>query len=200
MKKIGRKRLTVSDLQPVVTGGVESGGRSAQRASAAPSLAGGRLHNGDLTASDMGVSARARHNGGILVEARSVSVQGNVVMVGAKARYECLLDQLLDQEVIKPELYDAGVWLRSLYLRTRVSEGVSRYGDLGFDRDGGRSSFGPEMSDELAWNLRVLRDTMLSLGGHWASLRKLCCDDQMPASRRTLNDGLSALAKLRGFV
>ncbi|TQV80859.1 hypothetical protein [Denitrobaculum tricleocarpae] len=129
-----------------------------------------------------------------------MSVQGNILMLGARAKYECLLDQLLDQEVIAPELYDAGVWLRSLYLRTRSNEGVARYGDLGFDRDGGRSSFGPEMSDELAWNLRAMRDTMLSLKEHWFTLRRLCCDDRMPRSRRAVIEGLSALAKLRGFV
>ena len=154
---------------------------------------------GEMNLSDLGASARARHHGGVVIEAREVSVQGNVVMVGAKAKYECLLDHLLDSEVIEPVLYDAGVWLRSLYLRTRQSEGVSRYGDLGYDRDAGRTSYGPEMSDEQAWNLKVLRDTMLSMGAHWAAVRRLCCDDRMPASRQALTDGLSELAKLRGF-
>ena len=56
------------------------------------------------------------------------------------------------------------------------------------------------MSDELAWNLRALRDTMLSLGEHWLTLRRLCCDDRMPRSRRAIVESLSALAKLRGFV
>ena len=155
---------------------------------------------GVLDVSDFGARNRAFHHGGVVVEVRETSVQGNVVMVGARAKYECLLDQLLDRDVITPELYDAGVWLRSLYLRTRCSEGVSRYGDLGFDRDGGRSGYGPEMSDELAWNLRALRDTMLSLREHWLTLRRLCCDDRMPRSRRATVESLSALAKLRGFV
>ncbi len=152
-----------------------------------------------VSLSDLGASARAKRDGGIVIEAREVSVRGNVVIVGARAKYECLLDQLLDREIIEPVQYDAGVWLRSLYLRTRQSEGVSRYDDLGLDRDAGRSSYGPEMSDELAWNLRALRDTMLSLGVYWLPVRKLCCDDSMPASRRALAEGLSALAKLRGF-
>lgn len=154
----------------------------------------------DMKLSDLGTNARATRDGGVVIEAREVSVQGNVVIVGARAKYECLLDQLLDREIIEPPLYDAGVWLRSLHLRTRQSEGVSRYGDLGLDRDAGRTSYGPEMSDELAWNLRALRDTMLSLGVHWAPVRRLCCDDSMPTSRRALVDGLSALAKLRGFL
>lgn len=153
-----------------------------------------------LNVSDFGTRNRAFHGGGIVVEAREMSAHGNLVMVGARAKYECLLDQLLDQEVIAPELYDAGVWLRSLHLRTRSSEGVSRYGDMGLDRDGGRSSYGPEMSDELAWNLRAMRDTMLSVKEHWPSLRRLCCEDRMPRSRRAVVEGLRALAKLRGFV
>lgn len=158
------------------------------------------LNSDIINVSDFGARNRAYHQGGIVVEVREVSVHGNLVMVGARAKYECLLDQFLDQEAITPELYDAGVWLRSLHLRTRCSEGVSRYGDVGFDRDGGRSSYGPEMSDELAWNLRTLRDTMLSLKEHWPSLRRLCCDDRMPRSRRAVVEGLRALAKLRGFV
>ncbi len=167
-----------------------------------PSERGGRqaLNSDILNVSDFGARNRAYHDGGIVVEAREVSVHGNLVMVGARAKYECLLDQLLDHEVIAPELYDAGAWLRSLYLRTHGSEGVSRYGDVGFDRDGGRSSYGPEMSDELAWNLRTLRDTMISVRAHWPALRRLCCDDRMPGSRLAVVEGLRALAKLRGFV
>lgn len=159
-----------------------------------------RGHFVDPGVADLGVSARASRNGGVVIEAREVSVQGNVVIVGARAKYECLLDQLLDREVIEPALYDAGVWLRSLHLRTRQSEGVSRYGDLGLDRDAGRNSYGPEMSDEQAWNLRALRDTMMSLGVHWQPVRTLCCDDRMPVSRRALKEGLRALAQLRGFL
>lgn len=154
----------------------------------------------DRNFSDLGASARATRDGGVVIEAREVSVQGNVVIVGARAKYECLLDRLLDHEIIEPPLYDAGVWLRALHLRTRHSEGVSRYGDLGFERDAGRLSYGPEMSDEMAWNLRALRDTMLALGTCWPAVRKLCCDDQMPVSRLAMLDGLTALARLRGFL
>lgn len=158
------------------------------------------FENEILKVSDFGAASRAGHDGGVVIETRELTVQGNIVSVGARARYECQLDRLLEKEMIAPELYDAGIWLRSLYLRSHHSDGVSRYGDLGFDRDGGRSSHGPEMSDELAWNLRALRDTMLSLKAHWPCLRRLCCDDRMPGSRRAIVDALQALAKLRGFV
>ena len=154
---------------------------------------------GEFDASDLGAQDRARHSGGIVVEPRMVSAAGDSVMVGARARYECLLDCLLDREIIAPELYDAGVWLRALYLRTCNSEGVARYGDLGAERNAGQGSFGPEISDEQAWNLRALRDTMLSLGMHWTPVRKVCCEDRMPGSRKALVAGLQALARLRGF-
>lgn len=113
----------------------------------------------------------------------------------ARVKHECLLDVLRDcgdlgkgQEATRR--YDAGLWLRRLYLRTHEPVVVGAYGD--------QTAAAYEISDELAAAHSIYRRAMLALGPEFGALRQVCCQDQ-PARLDTLKRGLDRLANWRGI-
>ena len=96
---------------------------------------------------------------------------------------ECELDRMLatgrlgDKDDAERR-HKAGMWLRTLYLKTHATEGVMRYHD---------------------WNKRCYRDTWRALGDHWRALYTVCCLDKRSQEPLALRDALDALADHRGM-
>ena len=113
-----------------------------------------------------------------------------------RAKDECALDVMLETERLGwPEnagrRYDAGLWLRQLYLKLHKSDGISRYSKESWGRG--------EISEQVAWNWKCYLDTMAALKGHWSRLYALCCNNQQPMDRHweATIDALDALADHR---
>lgn len=109
-------------------------------------------------------------------------------------KHECLLDVLHDcgdlgAPGIGARRYDAGLWLRRLYLRTHDERVIWRYDTLGRDQS--------EMSDEMAAAHGLYRRTMLAMGPEFGVLRQVCCDDR-PRQLSYLLRALDRLADWRG--
>lgn len=114
----------------------------------------------------------------------------------ARAKYACLLDVLHDcgdlgEGPPGARRYDAGLWLRRLYLRTHDEHVIWRYDTLGRDQS--------EMSDELAAAHALYRRTMLAMGPEFGVLRQVCCDDR-PGRLSLLQRALDRLADWRGIA
>ena len=113
----------------------------------------------------------------------------------ARAKYSCLLDVLMDcgdlgESTVAARRYDAGIWLRRLYIRTREPSVVGAYGH--------QSAAAYEMSDELAAAHSLYRRTMLAMGPEFGVVRQVCCDDR-PGRLALLTRALDRLANWRGL-
>ena len=110
---------------------------------------------------------------------------------------ECQLDRMYhqgrlgDQEHEGKRRYDAGMWLRKLYLKTHPTEGVMGYHDAGKDQG--------EMTDQMAWNLKCFMDTARHMGLYWRHLDQVCCMNCGYGTVDTLLEALDALADHRGM-
>ena len=109
---------------------------------------------------------------------------------------ECELDRMLAKGRLgarddAERRHKAGMWLRTLYLKTHATEGVMSYHDAGRDQS--------EMSDEMDWNTRCYRDTWRELDGYWRLLYPVCCLDHRSQEPLALVDALDALADHRGM-
>lgn len=134
----------------------------------------------------------------IVIEPRETASAGNVVMTGQRELQECALDILfrngrLGQPKEARSRYNAGYWLRELYLKTHPSEGVGAY-SIRLESSG-------EMTDEMAWNLKTYQDTATDLRRHWRILEQVCCEDHAQGNPLPIWEALDALAELReGYV
>lgn len=114
-----------------------------------------------------------------------------------RVKDECVLDVLLESEKLGwPEnsmrRYDAGIWLRQLYLKTHDEQGVSSYQRQSIHGTG-------ELSAQLKWNTQCYYETAIALKPHWRRLYAVCCENKLP-QQRTLwatIDALDALADHR---
>lgn len=113
--------------------------------------------------------------------------------------HECQLDRMyhtgrLGGGRTAEDRYDAGCWLRSLYVTTHnVSEGVADYDGIGHDQS--------DPSDAQAWNLKVFMDTTQAMKGHWVPLEQVCCmDNEWRYNSDMLWNALDFLAEYRGIT
>lgn len=109
-----------------------------------------------------------------VIEPRETGSAGNVILTGMRELQECRLDILyrtdkLGREDDARRRYNAGMWLRHLYLKTHRTKGVGSYSPT----HGG----GGEMSDVQAWNFKCYQDTANDLRKVWPLLERLCCED-----------------------
>jgi len=114
----------------------------------------------------------------------------------ARAKYECLLDLLLERGGLGEgrdarRRYDAGLWLRQLYQRTHDGAAIQRYDTLGRDQ--------AEISDAEAAALDLYRRTLLAMGPAFGVLRRVCCDDRPVPPNGGLRACLDRLADWRGM-
>lgn len=154
----------------------------------------GRLKRGGFEP-DHGTRERWAHGGGMELEETIVAG-----LHRARAKYECLLDVLhargdLGSARDATRRYDAGLWLRRLYLRTHKRTVGSRYDVVDRDKIGRQQT---EMSDDLAVAHRLYRRTMLAMGSDFGVLRLVCCDDR-PSRLNLLHRALDRLADWRGM-
>ena len=123
---------------------------------------------------------------------------GEIVMLNQS---ECSLDTMYHrghlgghQEDAKRR-YDAGMWLRELYLRLHASVGVAAYHDA-WSKFQDISS---NLSDVDAWNLKCLAETRHFMGSHWRPLDAVCIMDRRYARPwPKLQEALDILAEYRG--
>jgi hypothetical protein len=94
--------------------------------------------------------------------------------------WECSLDQMYDRGHLggrqedAERRYSAGLWLRQLYLSVAGSVGVAAYHDAW-------NAYDPRvdgMSDQDAWNFKVLWDTRKQMKHHWRPLECVCILDR----------------------
>lgn len=134
----------------------------------------------------------------IVIEAADRGSSGNVIITRQRELQECALDTLYRKGRLgsKDEArwrYNAGFWLRELYLNTHPSEGVGAY-SIRLESSG-------EMTDEMAWNLKAFQDTATDLKRHWRVLERLCCENHIQANLAPVLDALDALRDLRdGYI
>jgi hypothetical protein len=137
---------------------------------------------------------RARQARELVIEPRETESAGNVIATGQRELQECALDVLYRNDRLgHPDLartrYNAGYWLRELYLKTHPSEGVGAY-SIRLESTG-------EMSDDMAWNLKCYQDTAKDMKRHWRVLEQVCCEDRGLGNPIPIWDALDALADLR---
>jgi hypothetical protein len=143
---------------------------------------------------------RVRHSREMIIEPRETESAGNVVMTGQRELQECALDILLRNDRLGRKgsdearwRFNAGMWLRELYLKTHPSEGVGAY-SIRLESSG-------EMTEEMAWNLKAYQDTATDLKRHWRILEQVCCEDHAQGNPTPIWNALDALYELReGFI
>ena len=168
--------------------------RRGRKRKAGPRERSGRLQR-SAAEPDHGTRERWAQSGGLELEETIVAGVRR-----ARARYECLLDVLYARGDLGggPEAvrrYDAGLWLRRLYLRTHKRTVASRYETTNRDLVGRQLA---EMSDELAYAQALYRRTLLAMGPDFGVLRSVCCDDR-PSRLSLLLRALDRLADWRGL-
>jgi hypothetical protein len=130
----------------------------------------------------------------------------------ARNQHECALEILLRTAQLGPRVsanpekwsdealrrFEAGMWLRRLYHRCKLSGSLTMCYDVG-GRDKGEMS--DEEADRLRWNQNALRDTYRALRMWWTPLRDVCGLDHTltPDGMDRLLKGLDALADHRGI-
>lgn len=151
---------------------------------------------------------RMNHGREMVIEARDRGTAGNVIMTGQTELQECALDVLYrrgklcrpDQDKrIARDRYNAGMWLRELYVETHPTDGVCAYS---VRIDGlSNSGSGYEMSDAEAWNLKAYQDTAKDLRSVWRILEQVCCEDILLANLPPVWAALDKLSELReGYI
>lgn len=134
----------------------------------------------------------------IVIEAADRGSSGNVIITRQRELQECALDTLYRKGALGKGdearwRYNAGFWLRELYLNTHPSEGVGAY-SIRLESTG-------EMTDEMAWNLKAFQETATELMPHWRVLEQLCCENHAQANLAPIIRGLDALRDLRdGYI
>lgn len=154
----------------------------------------------DHRAVDTGPRERENRNGGIEIAPRQVLDAGGLtVSVGARARFECVLDVLLgnklldgtqgsreDRKNIGRSRYDAGMRMRRLFI-TAGLVGVRAY-----DPEATRGK-ALEISDDQAVARRDFNALMRKLGPYGTIASGPCCFDVMPSNDRYLANVCRAL-------
>lgn len=157
----------------------------------------------DDRAVDTGPREREQRNGGIEIAPRQVLDAGGLTMsVGARAKFECVLDVLLergllagtqgsrdDRKNIARSRFDAGIRLRRLFLDAGL------VGVKAFDPEASRGK-ATEMSDAQALARREFNALMKRLGPYGTIALAPCCFDQMPDNDRWLGNVRRALDEL----
>ena len=137
---------------------------------------------------------RIKHSREMIIEPRETESAGNVVLTGQRELQECGLDVLLRNGRLGANgdaraRYNAGMWLRELYLKTHPSEGIGAY-SIRLESSG-------EMTEEMAWNFGCYQDTVKAMGRHWRILEQVCCEDHAQGNRQPILDALDALYEHR---
>ncbi|CAB4176196.1 hypothetical protein UFOVP1672_77 [uncultured Caudovirales phage] len=137
---------------------------------------------------------RQRNSRELVIEPREAGRAGNVIMTGQRELQECSLDVLYRTDKLGPSKqaiarYNAGFWLRQLFIKTHKSAGVGSYAQ--------RTNGSGEMSDVVAWNFKCYQEVATELGGSWRPLEVLCCDDRISSNITPAINGLDRLSELR---
>lgn len=141
---------------------------------------------------------RRRHARELVIEPRETGSAGNVILTGQRELQECALDVLYRNGRLGAGddarwRFNAGFWLRELYLKTHPSEGVGAYSI--------RNESSGEITDEMAWNLKAFQDTAMDLKRHWRILEQVCCEDHAQGNPEPIWNALDALYDLReGYI
>jgi len=158
-------------------------------------------------ATDVGTKERGQHNGGVILTTRTVTEGGIETSVGAKATFECVLDQLLgrkasegqlmgtqgtrsDREAVAHSRYIAGMRLRRLFTDAGLV-GVAA-------KDPNRSPGKGEISDKRDQALKEYHRIIRSLGPAWGPQASAwCCHaNEPPTTEAQKNNCRIALDKL----
>lgn len=148
---------------------------------------------------DYGPAWRYQH-GNIIPREDGIDPRGDRV-VHSREAFDCPLDKLFATGRLgggdkAGRRYNAGIWLRSLFLTAGIAPRVGMaYNVLG-SRNGGGDS---EAQD---WNRKCYNDTLRDLRKWSMVLQSVCCYDNYPRSAgmsELLIEGLDALADLRGM-
>lgn len=144
---------------------------------------------------------RLRHGREMVITVRDRGSAGNVISKGHRELQECALDVLYRNGRLGPaklarERFNAGYWLRQLYLKTHPSAGVGAY-SIKVETVSGE----PEMTEAEAWNFRCYQDTAREMGRHWRILEQVCCEDHSLSVLSALWTALDKLYESReGYI
>jgi hypothetical protein len=139
----------------------------------------------------------------MVIEARDRGSAGNVIVTGQTELQECALDVLYRRKKLggprdARDRFNAGMWLRTLYVETHPSDGVGAYS---VRLDGMSGSSERDLTDAEAWNLKAYQDTAKDLHSVWRILEQVCCDNIVLANLPPVWAALDRLRELReGFI
>jgi hypothetical protein len=156
---------------------------------------------------------RVRHSREMIIEPRETESAGNVVMTGQRELQTCALDVMHRNGLLvrpadrKDEArwrFNAGCWLRDLYLKTHPTDGVGAYrvrleGEKDFIMRPTPET--PVLLGDNDWNFQCFMDTTRDLKAHWRILEQVCCEDVAPTAVEPVRAALDALLALReGYI
>lgn len=146
-----------------------------------------------------GLTYHQRINRGLLQAIPAAQTEGGIVTAKAlKKPVACLLDLLMTLghlgrgDEAKRRL-EAGMWLRTLYHEKAMMSPRST-GHYGEGRGGDY-----DIPEAVAWNMKVMADTMRAVPRYARLLTKVCCHDEHFARFDLIRDALDALADHRGM-
>ena len=160
---------------------------------------------------DMGTPERALQNGGLVRGGRVHTGAGIVLHEGTAAKVECVLDALRttgllngheggfdDRRAVGRSRYDAGLWLRSIFLRAGLNSvqamDVSR-------KTGNPIGAAGELSDEAARARQKYNRLIRELGPFAETVTAFVCFDTIKRGGQylaMLRKGLDRLCSLKG--
>lgn len=150
---------------------------------------------------------RMRHGRELVIEARDRGTAGNVIATGQKELQECALDVLYRRGKLGPndvarDRYNAGMWLRELYVETHPSAIASYSVKLeGLSGQVERPISEKDIGDTEDWNFKCYQDTARDLKSVWRILEQVCCEDIVLANLPPVWDALDKLRALReGYI